>query len=299
MGDIIQEQNPEQGLAATRAAITTAQGRFGQRRVIGGVLPREPQPAGAPSSPSGTRVAFTELDADLQALLIATAAYHDARVATTSLSALTIGTAGQPSLVSDSTESAIIQWTGVLSADITATGVGGLDAGVEAANTWYFVYVIGSTTGAEPPAALLSASSSAPTLPLGYDAFRRVGTVRNNAAANFLGFRHIGMGRTKDAFYNAFINVLAAGPAIGVTPVSLVTAVPPTSVFARLSLFEGGTAAALLFGPTGGIVYLGAASPDAGEVSIPTTTGQLIGYGHFLAAGGSLFIFVMGYREEL
>lgn len=63
--DTIQEQNPETALNNTKAAIATARDRFG-RRVIGGVLPREPLPAGDPASESGTSVAFEELDEDLQ-----------------------------------------------------------------------------------------------------------------------------------------------------------------------------------------------------------------------------------------
>lgn len=49
--------------------------------------------------------------------------------------------------------------------DITASGANGLDTGVKAATTWYFVWVIsnGTTT-----AGLLSLSATAPTMPSGY-----------------------------------------------------------------------------------------------------------------------------------
>lgn len=59
--------------------------------------------------------------------------------------------------------------------DVTASGAGGLDTGVEAANTWYFAHVIADSTGVNPARGLLSASPVAPVLPVGYDRFRRVG----------------------------------------------------------------------------------------------------------------------------
>ncbi len=70
--------------------------------------------------------------------------------------------------------------------DITASGANGLDTGVEAANTWYYVWLIwnGSTT-----AGLLSASFTTPTLPAGYTHRGLIGAVRNNAASNLVRFK--------------------------------------------------------------------------------------------------------------
>src|SRR3972149_2422301 len=49
-----------------------------------------------------------------------------------------------------------------VSADITASGAGGLDTGAEAANTWYYVFVIANDSGTSTNG-LLSTSSAAPT----------------------------------------------------------------------------------------------------------------------------------------
>lgn len=70
-----------------------------------------------------------------------------------------------------------------VTADIsTGVAVNGLDAGTEAANTWYFVHAI--STGAVDRL-ILSTSSSSPTLPSGYVYSCLLGAVRNNNSQNF------------------------------------------------------------------------------------------------------------------
>ena len=73
------------------------------------------------------------------------------------------------------------------SANLAASGAGGLDTGSEASSTWYYVWVIGNAeTGAV--AGMFSLSSAAPTMPAGYTLKRRVGEVRNDAGSDFLDF---------------------------------------------------------------------------------------------------------------
>src|SRR3990167_8919241 len=86
-------------------------------------------------------------------------------------------------------------------ADLAVAGVNGLDTGAEAGSTWYYVYIIvgeiapevnDTANALQPPmrrtgasvASLLSASATAPTLPPGFNRFRRVGAVRNNQTDN-------------------------------------------------------------------------------------------------------------------
>ena len=73
-----------------------------------------------------------------------------------------------------------------LTVDITASGANGLDTGAEAGSTWYYLWVIwnGTTT-----AGLLSASSTAPTMPSGYTHKALVGAVRNDGSSNFVALR--------------------------------------------------------------------------------------------------------------
>ena len=63
----------------------------------------------------------------------------------------------------------------------------GLDAGAEAADTWYYIYVIYDSTDGSI-AGLLSVSDTAPTLPGTYDKKRLVGVVRNDSSSDFIAF---------------------------------------------------------------------------------------------------------------
>lgn len=70
-----------------------------------------------------------------------------------------------------------------LTVDITASGANGLDTGVEASDTWYYLWVIYNPTTATV-AGLISASSTSPTLPSGYTYKALVGVVRNKSSGN-------------------------------------------------------------------------------------------------------------------
>jgi hypothetical protein len=63
--------------------------------------------------------------------------------------------------------------------DITASGALGLDTGVESADAWYYIWIIAKADGTV--SAILSASSTAPTLPAGYIYKRLVSMVRNTS----------------------------------------------------------------------------------------------------------------------
>ena len=140
-----------------------------------------------------------------------------------------------------------------VSVELTASGAGGLDAGTEASETWYAVHVIGDTSGVNPASALLSTSPDSPTLPGGYDRFRRVGWVRNNAAADIIPFWHRGKGTRRTCFYNTETQgtrLLDQGNATTWTTIDASTFVPPTCQEAYLGVcFAGltGTAADRLY----------------------------------------------------
>jgi hypothetical protein len=71
------------------------------------------------------------------------------------------------------------------------TNQGGLDTGAEAASTWYHVWLIRKDSDGSIDA-LFSTSVSAPTMPSGYTAKRRIGSVRNDASSNLLAFTQVG-----------------------------------------------------------------------------------------------------------
>lgn len=119
-------------------------------------------------------------------------------VAVTSATAVTV----QPGTCRDSTNVQNIQTNAVLNVDITVSGAGGLDTGVEAPSTWYYVFVIEQPDGTD--AGLLSASSTAPTLPPGYTVFRRLCAIYNDAGSNLV------QGSTRGGTTRTFVRTASA-----------------------------------------------------------------------------------------
>lgn len=150
-------------------------------------------------------------------------------------------------------------------------GANGLDTGALAASTFYYVYVIGSSLGANPdidietqvstmaagstilngtvitegvvtpptwsvtnnyqPAGLISLSATAPTLPQGYDMFRRIGSALTSGGSVFLPFsQDSSNGSFRTVWYDTPISVLAATAAAAFTAQSLAVAVPVTAL---------------------------------------------------------------------
>ena len=178
--------------------------------------------------------------------------FRGGRMKFVNTNSVTLGSASLVlNLVPDSTASFTIEWPGAspVTADITVAGAGGLDTGVEAADTWYAVYVIADTSGVNPVDALLSVSFITPTLPAGYDIFFRLGAVRNNAASDFLEFLQTNGERNR---HHLWVNetltttqILAGGSAVAFATVSAAAFVPPSSRRIRMTWeFDGNTAAA-------------------------------------------------------
>lgn len=142
--------------------------------------------------------------------------------------------------------------------DITILGAGGRDAGNEAANTWYYVWVIyGTVPGVS---AVLSSSPVTPTFPSGYSYAALVGAVYNDANSNFVGFiqhNHRVVCASKKVISNAFSS--------SYTLRSIAVGIPWTAYKAIGSLCVLGSGSALLAATSGGYGELGFATggPDA------------------------------------
>lgn len=89
---------------------------------------------------------------------------------------------GNPWLVSE---------TSLVVVNIATSGAGGLDTGVEANDTWYYIWIIYNRVS-DIVSALLSVSSTSPTMPSGYDFKALVGVVRNDSSGNFVPFQQFG-----------------------------------------------------------------------------------------------------------
>jgi hypothetical protein len=119
-----------------------------------------------------------------------------------------------------------------LTANITASGANGLDTGSEASGTWYFIWVInnGTTT-----ASLLSASSTAPTMPSGYTFKALVGAVRNDGSSNFIDFTQEGNKVNYVAVQTIKDNSFTAS---AWTAQSLTTQYPPTAKKVKIAMLS-------------------------------------------------------------
>lgn len=229
-----------------------------------------------------------------------------------STSTVTVGTGGVISRLRDSTDNMNIQFSGTLTANIAIAGAGGLDAGVEAASTWYAVHIIADSSLVNPVTTLLSTSATAPVMPAGYDRFRRVGYVRNNAASNFMRFIQSGGSNDRDYYWDEErVNVqpLSGGNAIAYTTISLAGSMPPMSTLAYLTAaFDssnpahetnlrplGSTATATVFFVRFGLNTTGV---QTNPMNMPTDSSQRIQY-KVSAVTNSLDIFVSGYSESI
>lgn len=82
-------------------------------------------------------------------------------------------------------------FTKTLSAWASGTGNGGLDTGAVANNTWYHVHLIRKDSDGAIDV-LYSASATAPTMPAGYTARRRLGSFKTNGSAQIVAFTQFG-----------------------------------------------------------------------------------------------------------
>lgn len=158
---------------------------------------------------------------------------------------------------------------------LSASGAGGLDTGSEAANTWYYVWVIGDSTATNATTTLLSLSSTEGglTYPAGYDKARRVGAIRNNASSNIIPFyQQTRSGTTRRVAYDeqtyANQTVVSSFASTSFTNVDCSGFVPPTTNMAWLN--AKGDSSSLVDAK----IYM---RPDGSSVTSPVTTMQMYG----------------------
>ena len=145
-----------------------------------------------------------------------------------------------------------------LSVDGGVVGVNGVDLAVIVLDSLYAVYVIADSTKYKTTAAILSLNASAPTLPRGYDIYRRIGFALTDGTADWLLFDQRGNGENRTMWYRVAIATnITAGADAGYTAVNTSASVPaqetqvlfactftPTGANDELHLRNGDSAAA-------------------------------------------------------
>ncbi len=123
--------------------------------------------------------------------------------------------------------------------DAATNGANGLDQGSLANATFYYVFVINSTTDVDLEAALLSTSASDPLLPKDYDLFQMIASgVLTDGSAHFLPFVRTGTGPVRKHTYKTLISELSAGTSTTFADVDLASSVPigNTNVYLQASI---------------------------------------------------------------
>jgi hypothetical protein len=216
----------------------------------------------------------------------------------------------------DDADSFDVRAASLITVDVAASGVNGRDAGSEAANTWYSVWIIADSNGVNPVAGLLSTSSTTPTLPAGYNKKRRLGWTRNNGSSNFMLWQQvIQSGNARKYLYDAEaaanVEVLTAGSATAYTTVNCSSFVPPTSTLAEmivrhLTNNDNKWTAWVPNGVTEATpamrIFSGADLLNSNDVSVAfqlrTDTLQRVQYKNN-ASGGSTTAWVYGFVDEI
>jgi hypothetical protein len=214
----------------------------------------------------------------------------------------------------NSTNTQLITIGTPLTVAITSAGAGGLDAGTEANNTWYYVYVIKKSSDASISALISTVNEQASgtiTLPSGYDVKRQLPVaLRNDAAGNFVPFFMTGAYDRPYILYQGSqtnisgigaLNILNSSSVDNFASVGLSGLLPPLSrvVLLRSTLVGGGGGAmAFRFRTPGetheGVEHYGGAGSAMG-LELITNTSQQIEYYRNLGTG-TLSLDVMGYR---
>lgn len=227
------------------------------------------------------------------------------QLAWTSSSGLTInsGAARDSSNVND------IVLGSLVSVASTSVGLNGVDVAAAVSASFYGVYVIGDSTNNNPVGGLLSLNvSSAPTLPFGYDLYRRIGWISTSAAnAGVLKFYQYGVDEKRSYYYDVGITALTTGSSSSFALINLGASVPPiaTTVNFDISYTPATSAGVAQFLPYGssaanGIVRFGCGTSNAeiGSIVVPCQLSSGVPEVQYkVGASDSLTLLTVGYSD--
>jgi len=210
----------------------------------------------------------------------------------------------------DSTNTIDMTLAAAATINAAVVGVNGIDTGTFAASKCYAVHLIGDDAGFETPVALLSLSATAPTLPSGYNIFRRIGWAFSDSGTHFILLEVCGDGLVREYAYDEPVAALSTGTSATFAAVALTEKVPAvTDVLVRLQLDlvpnAAGDAAYLRSGGSsatnGAVMYGSVASKKSSQelsvVSKLVTAAPTIEYK--VTASGSLNALILGFTDRL
>ncbi len=121
--------------------------------------------------------------------------------------------------------------------NFAVNGINGLDTGTFAASTGYYIFAIADSSEKKVSGAIASLSSSAPTLPFGYDSIRLLGWVLSDGSIFLLPFYASGSGSSKYFQWDApiAVTVTDSGTSATYSAMSLAVGVPASN-YGRVSI---------------------------------------------------------------
>jgi hypothetical protein len=193
---------------------------------------------------------------------------------------------------------------------ISHVGVNGVDIAAAVASSFYAVYVIGDSTEYQPTASIISLSATAPSLPFGYDMYRRVGFILTDSSSHVLKFWQYGNGGAKDMWYDTPIATPAITTATTYATQSLAAGVPPEvcETYLKVQYTANSATNVINMGPFGStptaamvIFGYGVAAEQQGMAVVPCAlnTGVPTIEHKETSASDALALFVSGYRDNL
>lgn len=164
-------------------------------------------------------------------------AFAKLRIAVTSNTAIGV-TAGAAAVGNGSGQFISLSAVNV-AVNASTTGAGGLDTGVIADSTWYYVFVI-YNPATLTASGLISLSATAPTLPAGYTFSARFGAVITDGSGNLMRTLQYGRRAQYVVGSNPATNIQIASGSSAYSSVSLAGYVPPTAsaAFGALSFIN-------------------------------------------------------------
>lgn len=200
--------------------------------------------------------------------------------------------------------------------DITKQGANGIDSGVVSPATIYAVYIVGDSTKYKQTCAVISSNLVSPTLPFGYDMFRRIGWVCTDLQLDpvvVFKFYQYGSDETRSYYYDIDDNnlnyIIQSGTSTTYSEAALSPIIPPieTQVFCRVLYTQGLAVNSAQFLPFGASNARGIVSISSGivttyfqTVQIPCSIdGTASAIKYKVSAGDSINLYVYGYNDYL
>lgn len=125
----------------------------------------------------------------------------------------------------DSNYTQMLYVDSVLTIDSAVVGAGGLDTGTIAQGI-YAVYLINDSTGKLSINTLMSSSFTTPTVPYGYDIYRRIGLAIVDSSSHFVVLIETGSGNERTYWYDSTVQVFAGTSSATFAPLDLTGLVP-------------------------------------------------------------------------